>query len=332
MTKINWLQRPLGMSAAAVVAGVLAVAVVPGAEAGTAPAGVAGTTASVARLSDGSPVSSAAAAKKVETYWTAARMKAARPAPVPKAAAGTRSATTARIGKPGFTPPAEAAREGDVRASLYESPVVGKVFFTNPAGGDFVCSASALNSPSRQLVITAGHCVHQGNGGTWMKNWIFVPQYNNGSRPHGTFAAKSFRTFSSWANSRDTQRDVGLVTTYPNNGTKLVDEVGGNGLIWNQPKSVATTVFAYPGNLSNGMIQHWFQGTTMDGGNYTIALDCGFEGGASGGPWMTNFDNGTGRGLVNGVTSTVDFFGITNRSSYFDDGVAAMVDAQGRAT
>ncbi|MGW6016078.1 trypsin-like serine peptidase [Streptomyces sp. NPDC055210] len=65
---------------------------------------------------------------------------------------------------------------------LDNAPVLGKVFFETP-DGPRVCSGTAVEDPRRpkrsSLVWTAGHCVHQGKNGTWYKNIVFVPSYNN---------------------------------------------------------------------------------------------------------------------------------------------------------
>lgn len=319
-----------------------------GAGAGTAtavpappPATTDGTTSANARLADGSQINSAAAAGKVSAYWTVARMSRAKdigqtPSSGSKGPAGPSRPT----GPAGSTPSAGAIASAanamaggnaKLAASITESAVVGKVFFHKASGGDFACSASALNSPSKQLVITAGHCVHTGRGGTWVQNWVFIPRYRSGNRPFGTFAAKQFRTFVAWINNSDLSRDVGMVTTWPLNGNKVVNVVGGNGLNWNWPKNVGITIMGYPGNLSGGEIQWVCQGTTFDGGGSTIALKCNFGGGSSGGPWMMSFDNNTGRGQTDGVMSTLDSTGV-NRASYFDNAVKAMFDAQGSVT
>jgi V8-like Glu-specific endopeptidase len=222
---------------------------------------------------------------------------------------------------------------GDRRLAVQitETATVGKVFFTKPSGGDFVCSASALNSASKQLVITAGHCVHEGSGGGWMLNWTFAPRYRNGTRPFGTFAAKQFRAFNAWIDSGDLRRDVAMVTTWPLNGQKLVNVVGGHGLSWNYPRDVAVTVFGYPGNRDNGQLQWYCQGTTRGLSDGRIEIQCDFGGGSSGGPWLREFNDSTGLGYVNGAMSTLATGG-WNRSSYFDDAVKAMFDAQGGVT
>jgi V8-like Glu-specific endopeptidase len=290
-----------------------------------------GTTSSTARLGDGQAVDSASAAKKVADYWTPERMRHATPVPAKTPGMETKALPARPTGPQGSTPPAKPLASGTISPMINESAVAGKVFFHKPSGGDWVCSASALNSDSKQLVITAGHCVHEGAGGNWVQNWTFVPRYRSGARPFGTFAAKQFRTFNSWISSSDLSRDVGMVTTWPLNGNKLVNVTGGHGLNWNWGNSVAITILAYPANANNGEIQQWCQGTTSDGGGGTIKIQCNFNGGSSGGGWLMNFNDSTGLGQVDGVMSTLDSAG-WNRASYFDDAVKAMFDAQGGVT
>ncbi len=301
------------------------------------------TTSSTARLSNGERVASMEIAQLGVDYWTPERMSRAIPVtgpgggPAPEALAAIAPTT----GLSGSTPPAPAvtsaanalADEGlQLAATITESAVVGKVYFHNPTTGlDYMASASALNSPSKQLVITAGHCVHGGRGATWMTNWVFIPRYRSGARPFGTFSAMQFRAFNAWMDNSDLGRDVAMVTTFPLNGNKLVDVVGGDGLNWNFPRNVDVTILGYPSNFNGGEIQQWCQGTTSDGGGYTIKIGCNFGGGSSGCPWLMSFNNATGRGQVNGAMSTLDSTGV-NRSSYFDDAVKTMFDAQGSVT
>ncbi|TRO55373.1 hypothetical protein E4K73_50735 [Streptomyces sp. IB201691-2A2] len=62
------------------------------------------------------------------------------------------------------------------------APVAGKVFFDTP-DGPRACSGTAVRDPARpgtsNLVWTAGHCVHKGAGGSWFRNIVFVPSYND---------------------------------------------------------------------------------------------------------------------------------------------------------
>ncbi|MFE0464548.1 trypsin-like serine peptidase [Kitasatospora sp. NPDC058965] len=309
-----------------------------------------GSTSSPARLSDGTAVDSAAAASRVRDYWTPERMKDAIPLDVPEPATPPPSSTGTAgtptdapvIGAPGRTPPAAptvTGRDGsrDQRDQrdprVTESAVVGKVFFTDPTDGqDHVCTGSALNSPSKQLVITAGSCVHGGQGRTWMTNWVYAPQYRSGSYPFGTFAAKDFRTFIAWTDSSAPGRDVGVVTTWPQDGTRLVDATGGQGFAWDFHQNVQVMVLTYSLDRSNGEIQQWCSTTTTQGFfPSTIGIYCKLGSRAPGGPWLQQFDDPTGLGYVNGLLTAIDCSGF-NQSPYFDDAVKSMVDAQGSAT
>ncbi|MFD0349392.1 trypsin-like serine peptidase [Kitasatospora aburaviensis] len=59
--------------------------------------------------------------------------------------------------------------------------MVGKIFMTAPEG-DSMCSGTVVSDPVNpgrsNLVYTAAHCLHDGKGGTWLKNIVFVPGYN----------------------------------------------------------------------------------------------------------------------------------------------------------
>ncbi|RCG23005.1 hypothetical protein DTL70_15020 [Streptomyces diacarni] len=288
------------------------------------------TSVSTARADDGARIGTLRAVEDVEEYWTSERMRNAIPL-TPEDAGAKRSSGTAEqpSGPPGSTPAAPPS--GEVRTKITETSVAGKVFFTKPSDGkDYVCSASALNSDSKQMAITAGHCVHEGNGGDWMENWAYVPQFRNGDKPYGTFVAKELRAFNGWINDGDLNWDVAMVTTWPQGSDKLVNRTGGNGLSWNYSREQDITINGYPGNKDNGQVQWYCEGRTADSDG-KLALGCDFGGGSSGGPWMREFDQSSGLGQTNGVMSTIDSAGV-NRSSYFDDSVKQMFDDQGSAT
>lgn len=55
--------------------------------------------------------------------------------------------------------------------------------------------------------MTAGHCVHEGNGGNWHSNMAFVPAYYNGPTSYEIWTWKQARTFISWMNDRNYNYD-----------------------------------------------------------------------------------------------------------------------------
>ena len=76
---------------------------------------------------------------------------------------------------------------------------IGKWFFTKPGAGNFVCSASVIG---RRILVTAGHCLHSGNGsGTgWFSNFLFVPAYRAGAAPFGSWTRRQCAVTTTWFN------------------------------------------------------------------------------------------------------------------------------------
>nr|BFE87519.1 hypothetical protein GCM10020093_101200 [Planobispora longispora] len=73
------------------------------------------------------------------------------------------------------------------------------MFFTYQ-GRNASCSANAVTSENKSTVITAGHCVKM--GGSFHGNWVFVPGYDNGNRPYGTWVATTLYTTPSGTTPR----------------------------------------------------------------------------------------------------------------------------------
>ncbi|MDI3329572.1 MAG: hypothetical protein QJR09_02405 [Micrococcus sp.] len=292
-------------------------------------------------------------ASSVADYWTAERMESAIPADEPgrdhtEQGLGTlSSASPDQSGPPTVVaepvPAADApAADAPVSPQAYPvedySPTNGKVFFRNLSDGrDYVCSGSAINSATKRLVVTAGHCVHGGPGGTWHANWVFAPGYDHGPGPEATFPAASFRAFDEWitygASGRGFNSDVAFVTTEVNeSGETVVDAVGGHGLTTGGSPGFAATVFGYPVNLDAGERMWSCVGTTdtQQIGSYLFPSisGCGFGGGSSGGPWLDRYDDASGLGYVRSVTS----FGPADSNAYisgphFDERVSDLYAA-----
>ncbi|MEU4679095.1 hypothetical protein [Micromonospora sp. NPDC023737] len=268
----------------------------------------------------------------VLAYWTQERMKAAKPLDAPGDAAWIENTARAVASK---TPavatkpmPATIAK----KVPNYPPPVTnfsitnGKLFIGGYESGSW-CSASAINTPSTRVLITAGHCVHGGQGGTWLTNLVFVPGYNAFNADHdpvGRFQAYSLRTFNEWMNNSNFNRDVGWVTTFSGGdwGATVVDTVGGHGLAYNGGTEFDVSIFGYPSNHDGGntMWACWGVATDSSIWDDRSQIGCNFGPGSSGGPWIWDYDNGSGLGWVRSVMSTVDDSGV-NRGPYFDTAV-----------
>ncbi|MFD0853725.1 trypsin-like serine peptidase, partial [Actinomadura adrarensis] len=178
----------------------------------------------------------------------------------------------------------------------------GRVFFTY-AGRNASCSGNAVTSDNKSTVITAGHCVKL--DGAWHTNWVFVPGYDDGDRPHGTWTARQTLTTPQWNAEEDLAYDVGAAVVNNVDGRRLVDVVGGQGIAFNQARSQRMYSFGYPAEAPyDGSALTYCKGLTvsdpLSGG---IGMGCAMTGGSSGGPWFLSFDPASGTGIQNSVNS-----------------------------
>jgi V8-like Glu-specific endopeptidase len=233
-------------------------------------------------------------AARTARYWTAARMRFARPLDAPRGNL-TALASFAPIAEPTVPPFA----------------VNGRLFLRQGSKRGF-CSATAIDSATRKLVLTAGHCVNSGpeapNGhSVWSSFLEFVPAFSGGVAPFGAFIAhrKSVFALAQWVKFGNPNFDVGAILTAPNTeGVEVADAVGGGAAITtdlNRRQEFQT--FGYPGE------SRWMQGCDSPyvgddvlsyriPGPPTIAIRCHWVPGASGGGWL--IDEGT---MIDGLTS-----------------------------
>jgi V8-like Glu-specific endopeptidase len=275
---------------------------------------------------------------RVLDYWTAERMRAAKPLDMPgdaKFVDQTARAIAKKLPKL-MAKPTRSTLSSEVKR--FPAPVTnfsitnGKLFIGGYESGSW-CSASAINTASKRVLITAGHCVHSGSGGTWRSNLVFVPRYNafNADRdPVGRFQAYRLRTFNAWINNSDLNRDIGFVTTYSGGdwGARVVDTVGGHGLAYNGGTEFDVSIFGYPSNRDGGnkMWACWGVATDSSWWDNRSKIGCNFGGGSSGGPWLWQYSNTSGLGYVRSVMSTIDSSGV-NRGPYFDTAVRDALNA-----
>jgi hypothetical protein len=248
----------------------------------------------VAEAADGSARSHAL------RYWTPERMQSARPLDLVR---GRDGAPHLRLGPP--APPAPSASASFLAVATPDLPpysVNGRIFI-RIRGQRGYCSGTAINSPTRQLVLTAGHCVNAGaefHGNLWYRDLLFVPAYTAGKGPFGGFAARRNKIFAApqWTNRSNSNFDVGAFLTVPNaQGVNVADAVGGGATIaLDQPRNQRYASFGYPGNVRR--MQGCNSSYTGDDrlsfsfpGPPTFGIGCHWAPGASGGGWL--IENGT---------------------------------------
>ncbi len=217
----------------------------------------------------------------VKEYWTAERMRNARPAVEERAAQPPKQSSAAAAAGDAFQvpPPYTSA----------PTRTNGKVFFTE-GGRNYVCSGTALLSGNRSTVWTAGHCVHDGRR-RFHTNWAFVPAYADGTRPYGTWTARTLSTTNGWARRGDFSYDLGAAAVNANGGSSLTDVVGGRGIAFNYNRSQQYAAHGYPaGSPFNGQ-RLWVCDSPLSYNDTsanpaTMGIACDMTGGSSGGGWI----------------------------------------------
>lgn len=186
----------------------------------------------------------------------------------------------------------------------------GAIFIVLPHGLGFGrCSGTAVDSPNRSVVFTAGHCVNEGGPGHWFnQDWVFVPGYHDGVRPFGVFVAKWLGATGPWIYGNSENADVGAAVVSRNeHGQSLGAAVGGDEIAFGLSPNQVFDVHGYPVEAPfDGATQRVCAGTPFLGhdlisflqpGPLNLALSCEVTGGASGGGWTIDGN------VLNGVTN-----------------------------
>jgi V8-like Glu-specific endopeptidase len=202
----------------------------------------------------------------------------------------------------------------------------GKILAVTPGQGSYSCSGTALNTPSRSIVITAGHCVleHHDAG----RHIVFVPAYDHGKRPFGSFDVRSVYVMPQWRDGENPDFDLAALLVEPNRLGFLTDVVGARGYVTSKSRFSAFQIFGYPAAALRGeeLRSCRAHGLGADPLTYrflgppTIPASCDMAAGSSGGAWLIDGQH------VSGVTS-YSYAGRPTRlhSPYFGPEVAAFL-------
>ncbi|MEV0370817.1 trypsin-like peptidase domain-containing protein [Streptomyces sp. NPDC050636] len=275
-------------------------------------------------------------AQETERYWTPERIRGAVPLDAPQAG----DEASGNSGDSG-----EQRAPGERRKRSLQEPThptdagiatVG-VFLIRGADGaatpNQFCSASAVTSPTKSLVITAAHCL---KGDRRNRDIAFVPGYRAGASkagqagetPYGIFPMKPGKV---WIDKRYLQAspnddvDFAFLRVGPNSQGQLLEDATGRG---NQLTAVPTaklarkdvTVVGYPGGQKTPL--QCTNDTSAFQGRFMEIKCAGFRAGVSGGPFLENFDGGRGNlvGVIGGY-KTGGLYDHTSYTSQFDDDV-----------
>jgi hypothetical protein len=260
-------------------------------------------------------------------YWNAANMSTATEADPLDNPTDTSAYTQQQSTTTGKAAQQQGHPSLDGSVADYRS-TVGKIFFSDNSGRDYVCSGTATVSANDSVVDTAGHCLYW--EGNWVKNVIFCPLYDHGVIPYGCWAARDLLVPADWqnaANLNDLHHDMGIAVMSPNDAGSLTDVVGGAGWAYNQKPSQPFYAYGYPaGSPFDGQSQKSCEGSNgtpwQHGGGTVVSIPCNMTGGSSGGGWFIQVG---GQWYLNGHN---DFTSNMKRghmfSPYYDDTWYAM--------
>ncbi|MEV6118104.1 trypsin-like peptidase domain-containing protein [Streptomyces sp. NPDC052109] len=168
---------------------------------------------------------------------------------------------------------------------------VGALFGADRAdklpGGHF-CTASVVDSPKGNLLVTAAHCV---DGAA--SKLVFAPGYRDGQAPYGVWKVGKRYLPDGWAKDKDEDSDLAFVSVENLHGKPIEDAVGANRFTAGTATgATAVTVIGYPDSrdvpisCTNKPKAH---------SRTQQRIDCpAFTGGTSGSPWINGDDQVVG--------------------------------------
>jgi V8-like Glu-specific endopeptidase len=178
---------------------------------------------------------------------------------------------------------------------------VGPLFPLTSTAPHF-CSASVLHSSTRDVVITAAHCVYGTGTGI-----VFAPGYHDGVTPYGSWSVTTAYVDPHWTAAHDPRYDFAVLRVAPEDGRRVEDVTGAPVLGSPPTAGRRVTVDGYVAGNGGRPI------TCANRAYYTDvfpSFDCtGYAGGVSGGPWLA------GDRLV-GVTGGLHQGGCSSDTSY----------------
>ncbi|MFJ9517675.1 trypsin-like serine peptidase [Kitasatospora sp. NPDC101801] len=183
---------------------------------------------------------------------------------------------------------------------------IGTLFIGSEHGAR-ACTASVVDSPRRNLLVTAAHCVEPPLFGR-LGRLVFAPGYRNGKLPYGSWQVDQVVVDPAWTDSADPEYDVAFLTVAPVGGREIADVLGGFRLGTGLGFGLPVSVTGYP-NESEEPIT--CSNRTAEQSATQERFDChGYTNGTSGSPWLTE------AGEVVGVIGGYQEGGDTDRTSY----------------
>jgi hypothetical protein len=229
---------------------------------------------------------------EIDQYWTEERMQEAVPVPMPSLTDDEFEALV--LGQavptlPMIVPSGESATAAGAAypVNVDQRPYwnAGKWFFTNDSGQDMVGSAAFVGT--NRVVMTAGHCVRNGNNGQWYRNFLFIRAgighwYGwTGQR----VGISRVGCYYMWAQGPNYKYDYAFGAATSDSGA------GWLGLTTGIPYSAFTSL-GYPSNYDNANSMYAADGNKASVSGGIVRMSGNPMGpGCSGGPWVGNLSH-----------------------------------------
>ncbi|MGW7462903.1 trypsin-like serine protease [Streptomyces sp. NPDC054797] len=215
-------------------------------------------------------------------------------APPPEGTSAARSAKAAPTGSPTASSRAQAAKpQLSAPPSTTLPPAVTPppggpaaftgALFTNGLDSDHFCTATVVHSPGKNLIITAGHCLLDGqqDGGSA----VFAPAYANGFAPYGTWKIEEVFEDDRWSEGTDDDYDLAFARLAPDGKGRTIEDVTGAAVLDTSGRAgEEVTVTGYPADRK---VPRTCTAVTVRESETQQRFDCAdFPGGTSGSAWI----------------------------------------------
>jgi hypothetical protein len=267
----------------------------PSAATGTGAGPTSGTAGASASTSS-SPTAGASATAAASPSATAAAKAA------PEAAAKPTTAGNVPVTSTGHS---------QVLAAAQQSTKVGAIFSSSSiTPGNHHCTASVVDSPAGDVIVTAAHCLNSGRTGA-----VFVPGYRDGAAPQGVWSITQVVENSAWTGDGDEDDDVAFAVVAPRNGQSLEAAVGGGYTLSTSGTTSATVqMTGYPSATDEPIT---CTGAAQSYSSTQLVIECtAFTGGTSGTAWLAGYDSDADQGSIIGVIGGYQQGGDTADTSY----------------
>jgi V8-like Glu-specific endopeptidase len=197
-------------------------------------------------------------------------------------------------------------------ATAGRAQTVGALFTMTSTGQleSHFCTASVVDSPGGDLVLTAAHCVstHSAAG------IAFVPDYSGGRMPYGVWRVTRVIEDQAWSSSADPDDDFAFLVVSQRGSTASIEQLtGGETIEIGTRPGERVKVAGYPDGVGS-MIS--CVNTVLAYSPTQFVFDCGgFLDGTSGSPLLVDITTG-GPGIVIGVIGGFQQGGDTPSVSY----------------